>query len=66
MNYYFAMLEIQNIGHTDKQYQRLVDTMNELKAAAAPIGKCTYYQVALEAQYRKAEKEIKAQVKNDK
>jgi hypothetical protein len=62
-NFYFAMLEIETVGHSDEQYQRIADAMTELKTAAEPIGMCAFYQVKYEHQYRKAEREIKDQIK---
>jgi hypothetical protein len=62
MKFYFAMIEIDDKTITDVQGEHLALAMNELKASCTP-GRCSYYEVALESQYRKAEWEIKQQVR---
>ena len=62
MKFYFAMIEIDDKTITVVQGRHLALAMNELKASCTP-GKCAYYEVSLESQYRRAEREIKAQAK---
>lgn len=58
-NYYFATMEFETDGISQAQGNRLVAAMNELKDAAAPIGKASYFQVANGEEYRRVEKEIR-------
>ena len=58
MKFYVALIEI-NPELADWQ---VVNAMQALKEEGLKVGNVTYYQVKHEAQYRKAEKEFKAQV----
>jgi hypothetical protein len=62
-NFYVALIEIETDGITETHGSRFVGAMNRLKHTAEGIGNVTYYQVKDERQYRKAEKEFKAQVR---
>jgi hypothetical protein len=57
-NFYVALIEID----ADKAGLPIVAAMNDLKTEGKKVGNVTYYQVKDERQYRKAEKEFKAQV----
>ena len=54
-NFYVALIEVE----TEKAGLPFVAAMNELKDAAAPIGKASYFQVASADEYRRVEKEIR-------
>jgi len=58
-NFYVALIEVE----TEKAGLPFFAAMNDLKIEGKKIGNVTYYQVKHEAQYRKAEKEFKAQVR---
>lgn len=57
-NFYVALIEVD----TEKAGLPFVAAMNDLKTEGKRIGNVTYYQVKHEEQYRKVEKEFKAQV----
>ena len=63
-NYYFAMMEFETDSISQAQGNRLVAAMNELKDAAAPIGKASYFQVASADEYCRVEKEIRRNAKS--
>jgi hypothetical protein len=60
-SFYVALIEVEQKVE-EVQGKRFVAAMNEFKASGEDIGNVTYYQVRDEHQYRKAEKEFKAQV----
>lgn len=60
-NFYVALIEVDSHPE-ENEGQAFVRTMNEFKEASKKIGNVTYYRVIEEKQYRKAEKEFKAQV----
>lgn len=58
-NFYVALIEID----PELADWQVVNAMQALKEEGQKVGNVTYYQVKHEAQYRKAEKEFKAQVR---
>ena len=61
-SFFVALIEADS--HPDENDgQRFVKAINEFKEAGKTIGEVTYYRVLEERQYRRAEKEFKAQVK---
>ena len=60
-NFYVALIEADN-NPEENEGQAFVKAMNDLKETGKKIGNVTYYRVADEKQYRKAEKDFKAQV----
>lgn len=62
-NYYLAMMEVDTDKLTEGTGTRIAAAMEELKSSFAGYGEVTYYNVASEEQYRKAEHELKSQAK---
>lgn len=63
MKSFFVALIEADTHCEENEGKRFVAAMNEFKEAGKAIGNVTYYQVRDERQYRKAEKEFKAQVR---
>jgi len=61
-SFFFALMEVERYPE-ENEGQTFVKAMTALREAGNKIGTVTYYRVEHESQYRKAENELKAQVK---
>jgi hypothetical protein len=63
-SFFIALIEVDS--HPGEYEGRAyVKAMHDFKEAGQKIGNVTYYRVTEESQYRKAEKEFKAQVQKN-
>ena len=63
MKFYIAMFEMDETKIKEQQANHIFSAMTELKTALTPGGKLAYYEVKSESQYRKAERELKENLK---